>query len=177
MDSKPQVTLPDEWIKRSREWGARVVADYADGRNARSRAVSCFDAESNIELQAKAKMCECAFALWAGIDPSRCHWERHCDDGADSTWLGRRWDIKATRINGRFLIWPIAKNHIFESKRFDHLVLVKHDEPRFVIAGWVSKQEFSKNHKVAGEGHKLFPGTWYMHEDELWGAPLLKEAA
>lgn len=173
----PQVKLPPDWIERSREWGARVVTDYASGWNAKSRAVSCFDAERNIVLQSKAKMCECAFALWAGIDPQRLHWERYCDDGADVTWLGKRWDVKATGINSRFLIWPIAKNHIFESKRFDNLVLVKHDEPSFVISGWISKEEFRANHQVAGAGHKLFPGTWYMDQIQLWGPWLLKEVA
>jgi hypothetical protein len=166
--TNPTIELSSNWISRCREYAEQIVADYANGRNANSRAVTCFDAHENITLQATAKMCECAFAVWAGMDPESLNWSRFCDNGTDIIWRARRWDIKATRINGQYLIWPIAKNGIYHSKQFDCLALVKFDPPLFELAGWMSKGEFLQTHEVAPEGHKLFPGTWYVHKDRLW---------
>lgn len=181
----PTIELPQVWIECSQEYARQTVARYASGENANSRAVTCFDAHSNVGLQATAKMAECAFALWAGIDPTRLNWSGFCDDGADIVWRGKRWDIKATSIFGRYLIWPIGKNEIFHDKDFDCLALVKFDVPAFTLAGWISKTEFWATHEVATEGHKLFPGTWHVHErrlrdlrslqgeswDEMWARP------
>jgi hypothetical protein len=167
--TRPFVTLPDALRARSQRWAEQVVADYAAGRKARSRALSCCDADSNVRLQAEARMCECAFSLWAGLDPDAAlDWGRQCDRGFDLAWRGRRWDVKATRMTGRFLLWPVSKNHLYAAKNFDALVLVKHAVPRFEIAGWVSKAHFAAHHRVAGAGHKLFVGTRYVPEDELW---------
>jgi hypothetical protein len=174
--AKPFVTLPDALFDKSRRWAQQVVDDYAAGRKARSRAMSCFDAESNVALQAAARMCECAFCVWAGLDPHQAlDWGRHCDGGFDVSWRGRKWDVKATKMTGRFLIWPVAKNHIYEAKRFDALVLVKHDVPLFQIAGWVSKEHFRAHHSVAAAGHKLFAGTRHMHERDLWDMDRARE--
>lgn len=178
MDLRSRITLPAEFVDMSWGWARRLVEDYAAGRNANSRAVTCFDAHSNTELQARAKMSECAFALFAGADPKYAiHWGRESDGGNDLNWRGKLWDVKATSMRGRFLIWPIAKNHIFESKRFDCLVLVKNEPPLFVVAGWIPKKEFAERKRVATENHKLFPGTWHLDETELWGVDLLLELA
>ena len=174
MGLNPQVALPRDFIDKSMQWAQQVVDDYASGRNAKSRAVTCFDAHANVDLQAKARMAECAFALWCGCDPFYAlRWERTCDDGSDLFWRGKRWDVKATKLSGRYLIWPIAKNHIYDSKRFDMLVLVKHQCPQFEIAGFVSKAEFRERKKVAPADHALFVGTWHLHESDLWPVELL----
>lgn len=177
MDSNPTVVLPPELVERAERWAQQVVDDYAAGRNAASRAVTCFDAHSNVRLQAHAKMAECAFALFAGTDPKfSITWNRHCDGGSDFFWRGKRWDIKATSARGQYLIWPIAKNHIYASKHFDMLALVRGDVPRFEIAGFVSKEEFFA-HKQVSPGppqHPLFAGTWHMHVSNLWGPQLLR---
>jgi hypothetical protein len=166
--TNPTIDLPSNWINCCREYAEKVVVDYANGRNAKSRAVTCFDAHDNITLQATAKMCECAFAVWAGMDPARLNWSGFCDNGTDIIWRSKRWDIKATKIGGQYLIWPITKNEIYDSKQFDCLALVKFAVPTFELAGWISKGEFSATHEIATDGHKLFSGTWYVHQDRLW---------
>jgi hypothetical protein len=177
MDLSQKITLPHELVSRSKTWAEQVVSDYANGRNAASRAVTCFDAHSNVELQAHAKMAECAFALWCGADPKYAiQWERFCDDGADFIFNGWRWDVKATKGNGKFLIWPIAKNEIFASKRFDMLVLVRGDVPNFEIVGCVTKGGFANRKQIATQGHKLFRGTWYMNAADLCPMSWLEDA-
>lgn len=166
--NNPTIELPARWIHCSRDYARQVIDGYARGDNPNSRAVTCFDAHANFDLQATAKMAECAFALWAGMDPARLNWSGFCDSGSDLIWRSKRWDIKATKIGGQYLIWPIAKNEIYPSKQFDCLALVKFAVPTFELAGWMSKGEFAQTHEVATEGHKLFPGTWYVHEDRLW---------
>lgn len=168
MASRPTARLPDKWIRRSEEWGRQVVADYAAGRNERSRAVQCFDAASNVGLQQKAKMAECAFAFMVGLDPEKVvHWERWCDNGSDVFWADQKWDVKATAWGNKYLIWPIAKNELFKIKKFDQLVLIGCACPDFEMVGYVSKEVFGNQHHVAPESHALFPGTWYMADDEL----------
>lgn len=162
------ITLPDIWIKRSCEFAQQVVHGYDTGE--KSTALSCFGAEKNEPLQAQAKMAECAFVLFAGGDPERfVSWGKQPDSGYDVRWLRRRWDVKATLAGSRYLIWPIKKNHIFLSKGFDALVLVKHNVPDFFIAGWVWKSVFYAEKQIAPEGHALRPGTWFMEEDDLVG--------
>ena len=162
------IALPPEIIARCWKYGEQVVTDYASGWNANSRAVTCFDAHANVELQALARMAECAFCLWAEQSLEKLKWDRWCDDGADIIIPeAGRIDVKHTRF-GRYLIWPIAKNQIFASKRFDVLVLVvgtPFDD--FRIVGWITKADFAQKHKVAKEGEKLFPGTWYLDRSEL----------
>lgn len=166
MDSK-RIALPPDLISRCWHYGEQVVADYANGLNANSRAVSCFDAESNVDLQALARMAECVFCINADISPDVLNWGRHCDSGSDVHVNGLRIDVKHTKY-GRYLIWPIAKNEIFSSKKFDALALVVGTPfENFEVAGWISKADFAGSKKVAAEGGKLFPGTWYMDRSDL----------
>lgn len=167
MDSKLIIRLPPDLVSRCWRYGEQIVSDYASGWNANSRAVSCFDAEQNTELQALARMAECALCLWARQPIEKLDWGRHCDAGFDLAVGDFRIDVKHTK-NGRYLIWPIAKNSIFESKKFDALVLVIGTPERgFELAGWMSKPGFRRNRKTAQEGGKLFPGTWFVDRDDL----------
>jgi len=168
MDSNLRIRLPDAWIERSRAFAERLIQSYANGESEASRAVSCFDAERNAEMQANAKMSECAFALFAGLDPETAvHWGARPDKGYDLIWHGKRWDVKATHAGGTRLIWPITKNGIFATKPIDALVLVKHKPPNFLVRGWIGKAEFYVRKEIAGEGHKLFPGTWFVDQTVL----------
>ncbi len=161
------ITLPPELVSKSWEYGKSVVAGYEAGHNANSRAVTCFDAHSNVELQALSRMAECAFCLWANISPERLDWSSHCDDGHDVLWGQERIDIKHTK-KGSCLIWPIGKNSIFENKKFDRLVLITGNPSHgFEISGWVTKHQFKLNHRVAPAGHRLVHGTWFMDKSEL----------
>jgi hypothetical protein len=168
MVAKATVMLSDDLIAHSRRFGAAVVASYEAGDNPASRDVSSHGAESNAELQAHGRMAEIAFCLYAGLDPlTALNWRLRCDPGFDVVAFGVRWDIKATR-RGHYLIWPINKRHIFASKRFDTLALVRGEAPRFTLAGFTNKPFFAGEHQVATLGHCLDPGTWYMHDSELW---------
>jgi len=167
MGTRPTISLPSDVIERCRHHAARIVADYDAGFNAASRAVSTHGMERNVEWQAHGKMAECAFALWLGVSLDGLNWSRRPDTGADISFYGFLLDVKATTARGRYLIWPIGKRHIFESKRFDALVLVKGDIPIFEIVGFIEKRAFADRHRVWDGDHGLQPGTWYMAEDEL----------
>jgi hypothetical protein len=166
-----KVTLPPEIQKRCWRYGEHIVLDYDSGWNARSREVSSHGAETNIELQALARMAECAFCIWLGRSIEALNWSRYCDDGYDTPSSMGRVDVKHTKA-GRLLIWPVRKNDLYQSKRFDVLVLVIGGPEIFEIAGWISKEAFRQRHQIAPEGHKLFPGTRFMDRDALW--PVLK---
>ena len=169
MDSSHHVTLPRELIVRCEQHGAGIVHGYGIGLNANSRAVTTHGADRNPRLQATAKMAECAFCLWAGLDPIRSlHWGDDCDPGFDAMFGDLRVDVKETAITSAFLIWPVGKRALFAKKPFDVLVLVKSLIPHFVVRGWVTKQYFAEEHGVADDRHVLTPGTWHMHEKILW---------
>lgn len=169
MASKPIVKLPNEWIDRSNDYALQTVLAYERGENAASRAVSSHGAEADIYLQAHARMAECAVCLHFRKDPARAlNWSNRCDPGWDLVAYDVRWDIKAT-VRGQYLIWPINKRHLFASKRFDALALVRGEAPNFMMVGFIIKPRFKSDHHVADENHCLDAGTWYMHESELWG--------
>ena len=122
--------------------------------------------EKNPKALAAAKMAECilAIALEVPVQPV-------LDAPALRPWDVRagRWriDVKRTGLSGGYLIWPIRKNDLFAGKDFDLLVLVKNDWNVGFPRGWLEKAEFSRLKEVAGEGHKLDPGTWHVGEDRL----------
>jgi hypothetical protein len=174
MDTKPTVLLPRDVIERCDRHAAQMVADYRAGRNAASLAVSTHGMQFNAAGQAHAKKGECAFAIWLGLPLDVLHWGRDCDDGSDVTFFTAQIDVKATQPRGRFLIWPIGKRHIFDSKRFNMLALVKGDGECFTIAGFVEKSDFALWHHVWNEPHGLQAGTWFMREEELVPPHLLK---
>src|SRR5207253_1957059 len=119
MASKHLIKLPNDLVKRSWDQGRRIVAAYQRGENAASLAVSSHGAEDDAELQAKARMAECAYCVWAKLDPSTAlQWGDRCDPGWDVKHLGLRVDVKRTHGNGRYLLWPVNKRQIFESKPF-----------------------------------------------------------
>lgn len=171
MDSSPNfpatVRLTDGLAERCKARGHAIVQAYREGRHAASLAVSSHGAELNVDLQINAKMAECAFCLMVGLDPLvALWWSDRPDPGYDCAWRGWRWDVKSTKLSGRYLIWPVNKRHIFESKPFDMLALMKqhNDNLRFSAGGWVTKTVFADRHEVADEAHRLTTGTWYMDE-------------
>jgi hypothetical protein len=174
MDSNPKVLLRPDLLAKCWQWAGQVIADYEAPPNAsieRSRGISYRGAERNRGLLARAKMAECAFCLWAGIDPlMHLGWDRHADSGYDVRWAGHSFDIKHSElIRPRYLLWPIRKNHLFEKKNFTALVLVGDIEPEMTLWGWVTKAEFQENCYTADENHKLDTGTWYMDQRDLRG--------
>jgi len=146
-----------------------MVANYARGGNPNSLAVSYRGAERDVRLQVAAKMAECIIAIEYDLDPLMVlNWSLE-PDHYDIVIADFRLDVKSAFPTYEYLIWSLAKNHIFESKQFDALALVKINDQYGVgySQGWITKGEFSEMKQIAGEGHKLDCGTWYMHQDEL----------
>ena len=167
MDTRHLVTLPKDVMDRCVAHGELVVASYFAGLNVNSRSVSSHGADLDPELQAHAKMCECAFALWADLDPFKVlNWSNRPDVGYDIEYMARI-DVKGIRLGRKYLIWPIKKNRLYDRKKFDVLVLVRGDGPQFEIVRWIGKDEFKQKHEVASPGHPLDNGTWFMHEKQL----------
>lgn len=183
MVSKLDVIVPDSWHRRSREWGEALKQHYDGGGSPNSLAVSSHGAEGNIALQQSAKLAECAFCVWGNLDPGQAlKWDLVPDGGFDAVWQGIKPDVKSTQHrNARYLFWPVKKTHLFDSKRFDVLVLVEAsiEDPRCTLRGWVKKSAFRRDRLVAteGDGTKLTPDTRYMLAENLWSMELLEDAA
>ncbi len=170
MGMNHKIVLPEKLIQRCNKFGERVVDSYRAGLNQASLSVSYRGADKNVALQAEAKMAECAFCLWAGLDPiETLHWGRAADLGYDVIYKGSRLDIKWVGLGRKYLIWSKAKNDFFDTRPFDAFVLVKGLRPRFEVSGWLSKYDFYHRHGIAGRSHVLDEGTWFMDSRELWG--------
>jgi len=177
MDSSLSVTLPSKLLARCKAYGERVISDYAFGMNTASRSVSTHRADVDSQVQILGRAAECAVSLWCGLDIEQLNWTRGCDGGFD-VLIERiyRADVKATSERGRLLIWPIGKRHIFESKQFDLLILVRRSgADEFLIRGWSSKVGFKRDHEVADGLPGITDGTWYMHERDLNNPYLLRD--
>jgi hypothetical protein len=165
------IELDQPTTKRCVAFGHEIVRRYAAGLTPQSRAFSSHGAESNVELQIESKMAECIFAVSLGlpVDPLFGDSTRSWDVQTKRSLV----DVKQTGLNGRYLIWPLNKNEIFASKRFDLLALVKNRGNRGAPVGWITKQDFALKKLVAGERHKLTSGTWHVGDDELMPMSLL----
>jgi hypothetical protein len=159
-----RLKLPSEDIERSEAFGAERVRRYKAGLDPASLAVASHGAENNPKLQAFARMAECAFCRCYGLDPHVIlPWAGGADGGFDVR-LGLRIDVKATSMSGGFLIWPVNKRHIFASKHFDVLVMVKGCVPWFLVWRWLTKAEFAARRQEAGPRHRLTEGTWFVED-------------
>lgn len=159
--------MPPDVIADARQWARQMIADYAAGRCNASLAVSSHGAENNIELQTQAKLAEVAFAIWVGENPTDAvHWGRRPDRGFDIAVGKYRVDVKHTNQHGQYLIWPVKKRHIFASKPFDALVLVKGAGAVYYVWRWIPKDEFFQKKQEAGPGHRLTEGTWFVHQND-----------
>ncbi len=166
------VRLLPEWRARCQQYGESIVDGYVSGRSPKSLSVSSHDAQWDANLQARSKCAEVAFCFAVGIDPNtNLQWHaRHPDPNYDVIWNRLRWDIKSTcNKYARNLIWPLHKNHIFESKKFDTLAFIKCEPPDYFMAGWTTKLFFAQNKMIADARHYLTTGTWYLDERKLWG--------
>jgi hypothetical protein len=163
------VTLSPYWIDRCRELGALIVDNYIGGRCNGSRAFSMGGAELDAEVQANARMGEVAFCIWAGFDPDTAmSWTGLPDHGHDVLFRGLLIDVKTIEHFKQYLIWPVTKNSIYLTKRFQVLVLAKADPPQFEIARWIDKAGFYCERRIADGVPGLIDGTWHMLERDLW---------
>jgi hypothetical protein len=180
MDTRPRVKLPNEWIKRCRIAGAQMMKDWENPQtkgDARSASLSSHGAERNQLLLARSKMAEVTFCIWGGLNPEIAIQWRHADDGLDMVWRNVRIDVKhSSHASPRYLIWPINKRKIFDSKKFDVMVLVSGTEPIFTLIGWITKELFSRHFRVSSGSDGLTQGTWFYPVDELWSMDWLESA-
>ena len=176
MDLKPLDRLPSSLVEKCRQFGVDLADHYRGGGSPNSRAVSTHGMQDNPDGLAASKMAECMFCLRFGVDPLALPWSLRADPGWDIVVFGQRVDVKSTWLHGKFLIWPMGKNHLFDAKQFDMLALVKleRDEKTKaratgagVISGWIPKRDFRQRRMVAGNDHALDAGARYMPEDEL----------
>lgn len=178
MGSRREVILPDDLVSLCEEHGRKIVEGYASGRNAASRAVSSHGAENDPILQAKGKMAEVAFCLWAGLDPiQNLNWSENVDKGFDVHFHNYKLDIKWIRSGYHFLIWPVNKRRFYLDTRFGALVLVRGDGPSFCIHKWITKAGFFCEKQIAPDPMQkgITPGTWFMEDKNLWDIGYLCE--
>lgn len=167
--NRPVVIVPYMWMKQCWAYGQQTVDAYKAGLNEQSRALARNGIDTNIQVQTMGRVAEVAVCLWARLDPfAVLNWGNICDAGFDLVLAGFKFDIKASRNNAQYLIWPITKNHLFDAKQFDALALVRVNDARCELVGWIDKEIFRVHHDVAPDGHKLQPGTWFMHESGLY---------
>lgn len=153
------ITLPDFAIKRCIDWTINGPIN--------NQFTSHGIEKRTVKERAADKMCEFAFAQWAGVDLDTIKYI--VDDGDDVNARGILVDVKSCIMSHQLLCWPFNKIAAFDTKTFDRLVLVKHEVPVFEIVGWVTKKRFRRERIVAtGEGMpKLTKDTRYMHQDDL----------
>ena len=164
MDLRP-IKLDEQITERCVTFANALVRRYANGETPQSLAFSSHGMEKDQLGQARAKMAECILAVWLGapLDPL---FDRSLRPWDMRTRLVRI-DVKQTKLNGRYLIWPLRKNSIFADKDFDVLALVKNDWNIGFPQGWIKKWEFFRLKSEAGPDHKLTCGTWFVDEELL----------
>src|SRR5207344_1098457 len=135
-----------------------------------SASLSSHGAEKNHQLQRDAKAAECAFCIWAGLDPLvALNWTASAESGTDVVWRGLRVDVKHTPYPRGALIWPYKKVKLFHGKHFDILVLVTGSGRNFTVARWTTKPHFALTALIADENLPAFhPGTMVLPYDQCW---------
>lgn len=163
-----QIELSPTLISRCKAHGHKIVEGYEttpDNSFKRSLALSVRGAEFDPVLQGKAKMSECAFAIWSGQDPlTSVHWGPNPDVGHDVRCGPVLVDVKSISGGDRLLIWSWRKTAKYLSYNFTAMVAVREAEPLFTVERWVDKLTFFRKHLTAGPDHRprLDEGTWYM---------------
>ena len=153
------VRVPDRIIRQCVKWEEThcIVNKYTShGIQQRSPAE-----------RAAHKMCEFAFAFWAGVGFSAVRFGP--DDGTDIDVGGILVDVKCCVMQYDLLLWPFNKIETFDTKKFDRLVLVKHNVPLFEVVGWIEKERFRRDRLVATDDSlpRLAKGTRYLNQRHL----------
>jgi hypothetical protein len=165
-----QVTVPPEWMDRSRRWAERSVLGYERGEKERSRAYARPGIDTSVDAQLLGKAGECAFCCFMGLDPEQLSWGPRCDDGWDVEYCNQLIDVKATGTE--YLIWPVTKNEWLPRARatiFASMHRLDRWRPElFDIGGWCTKDHFIARHRVAPPPTFMDRGTKHLHRDDLW---------
>jgi len=163
------VTLSAVLMSRCREQGAKAVSALQAGVTPRSRAFSLYGAENNIDLHSNARAAECAFCLWAGLDPMNAlRWDYGNAADHDVVINNILIDVKWAESWKRLLCWPVSKNDYYLVKKFDLMVFVRGDPPTFIVRCWMPKFGFLRCKGIADgfNPRGLTADTWFLHESK-----------
>lgn len=167
-DKDLSIKVPLDLRIRCWQFGHDSCEDYEHGKKDASLKYATHGIERDPKGQANAKMAECAFCLWAGLDPwNALDWSEYPDDDYDTIYKGVRVDVKRTSPYGQYLFWPYNKGKV-RHRNFDAFVLVAGKEPRFSMVGWVTKSYFQKHYRVNRGEVPLHLGDKYIQPSELW---------
>jgi hypothetical protein len=164
------------WRDRIVEFAHKVIASYAAHNKPRSQEIATAmtvkhgapRADLDWKVQAIGRAAEVGYCLAYGLDPeTSLNWAHLCDRGSDLTRDGRTWDVKATGLYGRFLIWPVEKRHYFDTGCADMLVLALVGDGRVELVGQITRDRFRQERQTADDMHKLYTGTWFMDRRDL----------
>ena len=167
-------SVPQSIEDKAAAFADALIKSYERGGSPQSRAVTGrWGAEKDPKRQTYAKVGEAAVAIYFGLDPIvAVKWDSGNPDKGGDVRLpsGSIVDVKTTLPPFK-LIWSKEVNDFYWDKKFDHLISVsvdEHDYKRCWIEGYVSKQRFWKDKKIAdGKIIRLDAGTWYMDKRDL----------
>ncbi len=153
----------------------RVVEGYRAGNKPRSSGLAEHseqygDVRLSVELQRLGRLGEWGAAAGLGLDPRVVlDWSDRPDPGYDFLWRGHRLDAKATPSRAAYLLCPRKKAELVKAADILLSVRVKDALGRATaeMIGWILYDDFVRKAKVAGEGHRLLPGTPYVDREDL----------
>jgi hypothetical protein len=180
-EDDPVVQLSGYWQRRCEDFARTVVEGYRLGRKEFSRRMTLPGKPAiwgNAQVQFVGRLGEVAWCKYLGLDPDKAlDWGRWCDHGADFTIGPHIVDVKSTdHAYGTKLIWPVQKNHIFDSNPFNCLALARIEENDDVrLMGVISKDRFAKECITSDGNDRLVKGTRYVPARRLRKAWQFKE--
>jgi hypothetical protein len=157
--------LSPELYDRCLQWGNELADHYARGGSPQSRAYSSHGMEADPIGLSKSKAAECVFALFFGLDPDLViDWDVNVPDAGFDVLVGdmTKVDVKQVDPHDEYLIWPVRKTSLFDSKNFNVLAAVETEGADGECRGWIGKRSFRRCRLIAGEDHRLTTGTRYM---------------
>jgi hypothetical protein len=155
------------------KFGIDLTNHYEAGGSPQSLVFSSHGAERNPCLIAESKAAECICSVRLGLDPfTAVKWSIGVpDNGFDLLSAGKKIDVKAIGLSDSYLIWPVRKNAIYETKDFDVMICVTVENDFLYFwgdaVGWIGKAEFANLKKIAGKNGPLTAGTWHLHRQQL----------
>jgi hypothetical protein len=164
-----------EFVARSMEWAQGVSDRMVSQRNDPSRRYATHpELIEDVWRIGMGRLGECASCKFCNVSVDDLDWQiRETDKGWDFLKWVKRIDVKTS--NMWFFYYPVKKafqlreaplSDVFIGAYGNQFCFEPH-EPLILLWGWVTWQRFVREHHVARPGHKLDPGTPYLHPEEL----------
>lgn len=136
------------------------------------------------EVQFCGKLAEVALCFYFGLQPSQTiNLRPDCADHFDIPLGPIKIDVKGSYWpNAQLLSYSAGRilAGLYDTSPFTHLTLVRGELPAEgetavqELCGWMSKDDFTRKHLVAPDGHEkaphFVPGTWYVPVE--WCSPI-----